>query len=146
MLAPVAAGVVLPRGFFGFAVSAMGGGPAPGANGGQVAVRPGVRGAAHADPHAQAQAQRPGAALRQRRVARLVHEPERSARAAQAALRLRRRGLGLPAGALLRPLLPVQGSGERGFPRGGKGPGDQTQEAVQLRLAGGDVDQLLWQL
>lgn len=146
MLAPVTAGVVLPRGFSGRALLAMGRGPAPDANGGQVVVRVGMCGSAHADPHSQTQTQRPRPGVRQRRVARLLHKFERSARAAQTAAGLRLRALGLPVGALLRPILPVEGSAERGSRRRGEGARDQTPETVQLRVAGRDVDQLLWQL
>ena len=100
MLARLAAGVVLPRGFFGFAVLAMGRGPAPDANGGQVAVRAGVCWSAHADPHSQTQTQRPRTGFRQRRVAGVFHKFERSPRAAPAALCVLRGGRGLPVGAL----------------------------------------------
>lgn len=101
MLARVAAGIVLPRGFFGFAVLAMGRGPAPDANGGQVVIRVGMRGSAHAHPHSQTQAQCSDTGVRQRCVAGLFHKFERSACTAQTALRLLCGGFGLPAGALL---------------------------------------------
>lgn len=136
MLAGVAASIVLPRGFFGFAGLAMGRGAAPDANGGQVVVRAGVRGSAHADPHSQTQTQCSHTGFCQRRLARVAHEFERSARAAQTAGRLPLRGLRLPAGALVRPLLPAEGRAERDFLRGGEGARDPAEEEVQLRLPG----------
>lgn len=146
MLAGVAAGVVLPRGFFGFAGLAMGRGAAPDANGGQVAVRAGVRGSAHADPHSQTQTQRPHPGVRQRRLAGFAHKFERSARAAQTSGRLPLRGLRLPPGSLVRPLLPAEGRAEWDFLSGGEGARDPAEEAIQLRLTGRNVHQLLWQL
>lgn len=146
MLALVTACIVLPRGFFGFAASAMGRGPTADANGGQVVIRVGVCGSAHTHPHSQTQTQCSHTVLCQRRVAGCVHKFERVARPAQTALRMPCGGLWLPVGALLRPLLPVEGSAERDLQRGGEGPGDPAEAEVQLCLSGGNVDQLLRQL
>lgn len=126
LLARVAASLVFPRGFSGFALFAMGRGPAADADGGQVAVRVGLRGSAHAGAHSQTQTQRPRAGLRQRRVAGVFHESEQSARAAPTALRLLCGRFGLLAGAPFRPLLPVQGRTDWDIQRRGKGPRDQT--------------------
>lgn len=146
VVAPVTAGVVLPRGFSGFAVLSVGRGPAPDANGGQVAVRVGMCGSAHAHPDAETQAQCSRAGVRQRRVAALPHQFERAAGAAQTAFRLLRRRFGLPVRDLFRPLLPDEGSAEWDLQRRGEGACDQTEETVQLCLSGGNIDQLLWQL
>lgn len=101
MLAHVTASIVLPRGFFGFAVFAMGRGPTPDANGGQVVIRAGMCGSAHPDPHSETQTQCAHTGLLQRGVAGFLHKFERSAGAAQTAFRLLRGGFGLPVGALL---------------------------------------------
>lgn len=146
MLAGVAAGIVLPRGFFGVAGPAMGRGAAPDANGGQVVVRAGLRGSAHARPHSQTQTQRPGPGVCQRRLARFAHQPQRSARAAPAAGRLPLRALRLPAGALVRPLLPAEGPAEWDLLGRGEGACDPAEETVQLRVPGRNLHQLLWQL
>lgn len=100
MLAGVAASVLFPRGFSGFALFAVGRGPAPDANGGQVAVRVGMCGSAHADPDPEAQTQRPHPGVRQRCMAGVFHKFERSARTPQTAPGVLRRGVGLPVGAL----------------------------------------------
>lgn len=101
MLAGVTASIVLPRGFFGFAVLAMGRGPTPDANGGQVVIRAGMCGSAHADPHSQTQTQCSHIGFCQRCVAGVVHKFGRSARTAQTASGLLLGGLRLPVGALL---------------------------------------------
>lgn len=136
MLAGVAAGVVLPRGLFGAAGPAMGRGAAPDANGGQVVVRAGMCGSAHADPHSQTQTQCSHTGFRQRGLAGFAHQSERRARAAQAAARLPVRALRLPAGALVRPLLPAEGRCEWDFPHGGEGACDPPEEKIQLRFSG----------
>lgn len=136
MLAGVAAGIVLPRGFFGAAGPAMGRGAAPDANGGQVVVRAGLRGAAHAHPDSQTQTQRPRPGLCQRRLAPFPHQSERSARAAPAAGSLPLRALRLPAGPLVRPLLPSEGPAEWDLLRRGEGACDPAEETVQLRVPG----------
>lgn len=136
MLAGVAASIVLPRGFFGFAGLAMGRRAAPDTNGGQVVVRAGMCGSAHADPHSQTQTQCSHTGFCQRRLARFAHKFERSARAAQTAGRLPLRALRLPAGALVRPLLPAEGRSEWDFLRGGEGACDPSEEKIQLRFTG----------
>lgn len=101
MLAGVTASIVLPRGFFGLAVFTMGRGPAPDANGGQVVIRVGMCGSAHADPNAKTQTQCSHTGFCQRCVACFFHKFERSARTAQTALCLLCGGFWLPVGALL---------------------------------------------
>lgn len=100
MLACVTASIVLPRGFFGFAVFAMGRGPTPDANGGQVVFRVGMYGSAHTDPLSQTQIQCSYSGFCQRCVACLFDKFERSARTAQTAVRLLGWSFWLIAGAL----------------------------------------------
>lgn len=92
---------MLPWRLFGFAFFAMGRGAAPDANGGQVAVRVGVRGSPHTHPHLEAQTQHPHPAVRQRGVAGLLHQSGRPAAATQAVLRLPGRDMRLTAGTRL---------------------------------------------
>lgn len=100
MLALITASIVLPRGFFGFAVFAMGRGPTPDANGGQVVIRLGMCGSAHTHPHFETQTQCSYTSFRQRCVAGFFHKFERTACPAETALRLLCRGLWLIVGAL----------------------------------------------
>lgn len=99
MLASVAASVVFPRGFLGFAVFAVGRGAAPDANGGQVVLRAGMCGSANTDSHTQTQTQCSCTGLCQPGMVGLFHKFEWTACSAQTALRLPRRALRLPAGA-----------------------------------------------
>lgn len=79
MLACVTASIMLLRGFFSFAVFAVGRGPTPDANDWQVVIRVGVCGSPNTDPHFETQIQCSDPGVCQCCVVGVFHQSELSA-------------------------------------------------------------------